>query len=472
MTTEISSLEYDSRQVRPHSIFFAISGYEQDGNAFVPQAVFNGASAIVSERPMPADFPAVWAQVPRIRQYMAELANHYYGHPSKQLRLAGVTGTNGKTTTCYLIHSILSASGRPALLLSTVETILADLRQSSSRTTPEAIEIQLLLSRALQKRCKTGVIEVSSHALALDRTYQCELEVGVFTNLSQDHLDFHGSLEDYLSMKARLFDPGRNPGIRCAVLNGDDSRVSGLPLASSVRRMTFGCSPSHDVFPRHVETGMEGTRALVSVGGESLSIESPLAGEHNLYNLMSAVAASTYLELPKEQIQEGIASLTAVPGRFERVLLEEAPFAAFVDYAHTPDALLNVLRLARGICQGRLICLFGCGGDRDRGKRPRMGRIAAANADIVILTSDNPRSEDPQAILQQIEMGIPAGTGTVESILDRREAIERALRLAGSGDLVLIAGKGHETYQEVKGSRLPFDDVLTTQEIYDHGLPG
>ena len=467
MRIDVSSLEYDSRRVGSDSVFFAIDGHQLDGHQFIPQALFNGAAAIVSERPVPADFPGVWLEVPKVRRYMAQMANHYYGYPSHDLQLAGVTGTNGKTTTAYLIHSVLQTRG-PSLLVGTIRTMVGERVEESIRTTPEATEIQKILASAVEQKCGSGVIEVSSHALALDRAFQCSFDVGVFTNLTQDHLDFHESLDQYFAAKRQLFDLSYNPGLRVAVLNGDDPMVAKCPLPESVRRVSFGMSKQHEVHPLAVKTGVEGTELDLNVEGRRLEISSALAGEHNVYNLMAAVGACAHLGFQDQEIISGIARLERVPGRFERVSID-APFSVFVDYAHTPDALANALSLARDLCRRRLICVFGCGGDRDRTKRPRMGRVASEQADLVVLTSDNPRSEDPEEIIRQIELGVDQ-TSWCESITDRRRAMERVFALARPGDLILIAGKGHETCQENGDEKIDFDDVRVAGEIYDHGL--
>ena len=467
LKTEISSLEYDSREIVKDSIFFAIEGKILDGHLFIPQALRNGAVAIVSERPAPADFVQSWLQVGAVRPYMAQTAGYYFGHPSKQLQLAAVTGTNGKTTTASLIHSILRMAG-PSVLISTNRTIAGKENLNSIRTTPEAIRIQEILHRSVEVKCESGVIEVSSHALALDRVYGCRFRVGVFTNLSQDHLDFHGTFENYLASKYRLFDLSYNPSLRVAILNGDDAKVIACPLDDSIRLVTFGMSDQNDVYPLKENSGLQGTDLLLSVMGRQVKISSFLLGRHNIYNLMAAVAACSYMEFPDHQIQAGISALKSVRGRFERVLFD-APFSVFVDYAHTPDALSNLLKLARNVCKGRLILVFGCGGDRDKTKRPEMGRIASELADIVVITSDNPRFESPQEIINQVELGIVSHC-SFASILDRREAIQQSFQQARPGDVVLIAGKGHEEYQEINGRRIKFDDARVAVETYDRIL--
>ncbi len=467
MKTEVSSLEYDSRETGPNSIFFAIEGHDLDGHQFIPQALFKGAAAIISEREAPPDFSGTWLQVETIRRYMAEMAGHFFGHPSERLQLVGVTGTNGKTTTASLIHSVLSRAG-PAALLGTVETIVGNDVMESIRTTPEAAEIQKLLARALEQECRAGVVEVSSHALALDRVYGCRFEVGVFTNLTRDHLDFHDTFENYLASKRRLFDLSYTPALRVAILNGDDASVAACPLNASVRAVTFGMSDRHDVYPLSVNTGLDGTDVLLSVEGRQVRLSTSLAGDHNVYNLMAAVSACSHLGFPDHQIAAGVRALERVRGRFEKVPLD-APFTVFVDYAHTPDALASALGLARGLSRGRVISVFGCGGDRDRTKRPQMGRIASELADILVLTSDNPRSESPREIIRQIELGIGPDV-SFESVTDRREAISHAFQLAGPGDIVLITGKGHERYQEAAGGKIEFNDAQVAAEIYDHSL--
>ena len=467
MRTEVSSLAFDSRQVRADSIFFAVDGMELDGHEFIPEAILNGAAAVVSERPSPKDFSKVWVRVPEIRRSMAEISRHYYGNPSSRIRLIGITGTNGKTTTAYLIHSILSKK-TPSLLMGTIETYCGSRRLPAIRTTPEASEIQRLVSMAVKEGCQTGVVEVSSHALALERTYGCEFEVGVFTNLSQDHLDFHGTMQDYLQAKQRLFELAYNPGLKIAILNGDDPCADRLQVDPSIALVTFGFEPSNDVYPITVETGIDGIKMDLELSEEKISLESRLVGQHNVYNIIAAVTACHALGVSQDLIREGVADLKSVPGRFERVD-GGSPFSVFVDFAHTPDGLENVLRLARQMSGGRVICVFGCGGDRDISKRPKMGGVAAKLTDALILTSDNPRSESPQEIIRQIEIGIPEGA-VYQVIEDRRSAIEMSFRIAKPGDLVLIAGKGHEIYQEFRQHQIEFSDVVVAKELHDRNF--
>jgi UDP-N-acetylmuramoyl-L-alanyl-D-glutamate--2,6-diaminopimelate ligase len=464
MDPQIRSLDYDSRRVRKGSLFFAFKGEQTDGHLYIDQAIQKGAVAVVSSRAAPDGVPVAWVQVEATRPNMGILAAQFYRHPSRRLQLVGITGTNGKTTTAFLTHSILERQS-PALLMGTIKAKIGEWESESERTTPEAVDIQEILDRALKSGCTAGVMEVSSHALFFHRVYQCSFSVAVFTNLSQDHMDFHESLEEYFQAKCLLFQEHYNPGLRYAVINGDDPFAQRIELAPSVQRVTFGFSESNDVYPVFHETSLEGTRVDLKWFDRSLSLSSPLAGEHNLYNIMSAAIAASLVGVSDEQIGEGMEQMGQVPGRFERVDTKRRS-TVIVDYAHTPHALENVLRLCRQLAPRRVICVFGCGGDRDRGKRPLMGAIAAYNADQVIVTSDNPRFEDPARIAQEIQEGIPEEATHCEVILDRREAIAAALEEAGEKDIVLLAGKGHEVHQHVQGKTIPFDDREVVKEIH------
>ncbi len=459
---EILDLHYDSRRVGPGSLFFALEGEHSDGHDFVGQALAGGAAAVASRRPAPQPPPCPWVQAAEIRPYLALAAHEFFEQPSRELELIGVTGTNGKTTTTYLIHSILGLE-EPSLLMGTVQTVVGAQRWDSERTTPEAADLQRILRRAVEAGCRRGTLEVSSHALAFHRAYLCAFPVAVFTNFSQDHLDFHGSMEAYFEAKSLLFSHGYNPALRVAVLNGDDAACARLPLPETVRVRRFSLQPGADAFPRRLEADLDGVRMEVELHGERLELASPLVGRHNAENVLAAVLACRQLGVPAQQLARGVSELAAVPGRFERVQLP-VPLHVFVDYAHTPHALENVLRLCRQVAGGRVICVFGCGGDRDRSKRPLMGRVAAELADLSIVTSDNPRSEPPEAIVREIRDGMPAAADA-RSVVDRREAIALALHEAAEGDLVLIAGKGHETYQQIGGRTLPFDDRRVAREV-------
>lgn len=450
------TLEYDSRRVEPGSAFFAIPGFKMDGYDFVGEAVARGAGVIVSQRPAPPSVSIPWIQVPEIRLFLAGAAARHQGDPSRRMQLVGITGTNGKTTTAYLIHSILRLRG-PALLMGTVETIIGERRLASELTTPESVDIQLRLREAVDAGCRFGAMEVSSHAIELHRVFACAFPVAVFTNLTREHLDFHRSMEDYFAAKAKLFDRAYNPALECAVVNRDDEFGRRLQLSNNVRRIYFGFAPDADIRPIEHRTSMEGTRMRVSLFDESVEVRSSLIGRHNLYNLLAAAAACHALGFSTSEIARGLASAPQVSGRFEKIDVP-APFSVVIDYAHTPDALRNVLQVARSVTQGRLICLFGAGGDRDRSKRPEMGRVAAEHADRLIVTSDNPRTEDPERIIQDIVAGIPGGSAPFVAVVDRVEAIRHALATAEPGDLVLLAGKGHETYQDVRGRKIRMDE--------------
>ena len=460
---EIGALEYDSRRVVNDSLFFAIKGLVTDGHMHLDQALQKGAVAVVSEREKPKGFPLAWIRVSAIRPFMACVANAFNDQPSERLQLVGITGTNGKTTTAFLIHAMMEQEA-PGLLLGTIHASLHSKNWETERTTPEAIDVQRILSEALQEGCRWGAVEVSSHALAFHRVYKCCFPVGVLTNLSQDHLDFHQTLEEYFQAKHLLFRHSYNPGLRSAVLNQDDCYARRIEPPPGTRVVTFGLDRNADVFPLAQQTSVDATEVELSFFDRRLSLRSSLLGEHNLYNLMSAAAACHLIGVSDDHIRQGVASLKRVPGRFERVGVNR-DYTVLVDFAHTPIALKKVLDFCRQLTQKRVLCVFGCGGNRDRGKRPQMGAIAVEGADWVFITSDNPRSEDPGEIIREICSGIPESSTNYETLADRRGAIERALDAANPGDIVLLAGKGHETYQEIQGEKIPFDDRQVVREL-------
>ncbi len=466
MNPEIRSLDYDSRRVKEGALFFAVEGARTDGHLYIDEALGRGAVAVASQREAPpgAATTVPWIQVEAVRPFMASLADRFYQQPSRRLQLVGITGTNGKTTTAFLVHSILEQQG-PALLMGTVKTKVGKRQVESKRTTPEAVDIQETLAQAVQSGCAAGALEVSSHALFFHRVYQCRFPVALFTNLSHDHLDFHGSLERYFQVKCLLFQTDYNPGLKYAVLNADDPFTARIQLSPGTQSVTFGFSENSDVYPVDHKISLERTEVDLQFFDRRLSLSSPLAGEHNLYNIMSAATAASLLGVADEQICEGVARLDRVPGRFEKVEIGR-PFTVIVDYAHTPHALENVLMLCRRVSKGRILCVFGCGGDRDRTKRALMGAIAVRHSDLALITSDNPRNEDPERIVAEIRAGIPAEASHYEVIVDRREAISKALKLARRGDLVLVAGRGHEPYQEIQGEEIRFDDREVIKEIH------
>jgi UDP-N-acetylmuramoyl-L-alanyl-D-glutamate--2,6-diaminopimelate ligase len=426
---EISDLAYDARAVVPGALFFCVPGARFDGHEFAADAVARGASALVVERPLELHVPQL--VVEDARKAMAVAADEFFGRPSEQLELAGVTGTNGKTTITYLLYSILAAAGRKPGLVGNVEIRVGEEQRAPVRTTPEAIDLQRILREMLDAGNRSCALEATSHGSELHRLDRVRFDVLVFTNLSQDHLDFHGTMEHYFDAKRRLF----TPAVR-AVVNVDDAY--GRRLASELGDVTtFGFAADADVQPDAL-AGMD----------------VKLRGRFNLLNALGALAAARELRIDESAIADGIGAVRAVPGRMEEID-EGQPFVVLVDYAHTPDALENVLRTAREFAEARVICVFGAGGDRDREKRPRMGEVASRLADVVIVTSDNPRSEQPDAIVSEIVAG---ASGDVAILVDRRAAIEAAVGWARAGDVVVIAGKGHEQGQEARGATTPFDD--------------
>jgi UDP-N-acetylmuramoyl-L-alanyl-D-glutamate--2,6-diaminopimelate ligase len=456
----IGRLAYDNRLVTPGSLFFCVPGYTRDGHDFAPDAVARGATALVVDRALDLSVPQLL--VDSVREAMAPAAGAFYGDPTAELAIVGVTGTNGKTTTAFLVRELLDAGGHQTGLLGTVRSIVAGVEHAVQRTTPEAIDLQRTFREMVDGRDEACVMEVSSHALILHRADAIHFDVAIFTNLTQDHLDFHPTMEDYFQAKRLLFVAGEGrhvPGT--AVINVDDPY--GARLAAELDDPTTFALHSEATYRAHdVDTGFDGTYFGVETPDGPLEVRSPLRGEFNVYNALGALAAARTLGVPAETCVAALANAGQVPGRFETVD-EGQPFAVLVDYAHTPDSLENVLRAARGLTQHRLRVVFGCGGDRDRGKRPLMGEIARRLADDVIVTSDNPRSEDPDAIIAEVLEG---SGHDVAHDPDREAAIARALSEAQPGDVVVIAGKGHEQGQEfADGHKIPFDDGAVARAI-------
>jgi len=452
---EITGLAYDNRSVASGTLFFCVPGFSRDGHDFAADALARGAAALVVERPLALD-GAPEIVVPSVRAAMAPAAARFHGDPTARLRVVGVTGTNGKTTTAFLVRELLEASGLRCGLLGTVKSVIGGVEHEVVRTTPEAIELQREFAAMLAAGDQACAMEVSSHALALRRADAIHFAAVVFTNLTQDHLDFHPTMEDYFLAKRRLFE--LDPAV--AIVNVDDSYGARL-AADFPAALTFALDREADYRATDVRTGFGGSRFTARTPDGELELATPLPGRFNVANALGALAAARALGVDPATAAAALARAGQVPGRFEPVD-EGQDFAVLVDYAHTPDSLENVLRAARELTAGRLVCVFGCGGDRDRGKRPLMGEIAARLADRVIVTSDNPRSEDPQAIVAEIVAG--AGPD-VEVVVDRREAIGRAIAGARGGDVVVIAGKGHEQGQELAGGRtVPFDDLTVARE--------
>jgi UDP-N-acetylmuramoyl-L-alanyl-D-glutamate--2,6-diaminopimelate ligase len=476
---EVTGLAYDSREVAPGDLFFCVSGFQSDGHRFAPEAVRAGAAALVLERPLSLGVPEVL--VASARAAMAPAAARFYGEPARRLRVVGVTGTNGKTTTAYLVRALLEAGGEQCGLLGTVKSVIGGEERQVARTTPEAIDLQEDLRAMLDGGDVACAIEVSSHALELGRVDAIAFAAAIFTNLTQDHLDFHADMEEYFQAKRRLF-VSREPPVVSVLNVGDDY---GRRLAAEVQgALTFAVGEPADYTATDVRCGFDGCRFTLRTPAGTRELALPMPGRFNVANALSALAAAHALGVDLDVLVAALERGVHVPGRFEPVE-EGQEFAVLVDYAHTPDSLENVLRAARELAEsgedGRVLCVFGAGGDRDRGKRPLMGEIAARLSDVAIVTSDNPRSEDPEQIIQEILGGVVggggeagaspgagsparAGTAEVRSNSDRRAAIEQAIASARRGDVVVIAGKGHEQGQEfADGHKLPFDDAAVAR---------
>jgi len=459
---EVTGLAYDSRRSAPGTLFFCVPGHTSDGHEFAPLAVQAGAEAVVVERPLELEPYVVQARVADARAAMAHAAVRFNDDPTAELRVAGVTGTNGKTTTAFLVRHLLEEQGVQTGLLGTVKRVVGGAAEEVERTTPEAIDLQATFRRMLDYGDLACAMEVSSHALALRRTLGIRFAVATFTNLTQDHLDFHADMEDYFQVKRRLL-VGDDAERR--VVNVDDAY--GERLVAEVDCVTFSATgdPRADYRAIDLSFDASGSSFRCAGPGGEVEVDSPLPGRFNVENALAAIATAGELGIALEDAARALASAERVPGRFEPVD-EGQPFAVLVDYAHTPDSLENVLAAARQVTDGRLIAVFGCGGDRDRDKRPLMGEIGARDADACIVTSDNPRSEDPQAIIDEIVAGVPSGRRSELAVEpDRRAAIARALGLGREGDTVVIAGKGHEQGQELAGGRkVPFDDREVARE--------
>lgn len=463
----VGGIACDSRRVKPHDLFVCVRGFKSDGAAFLPDAAARGAAAALVEADSdlpPVALPAL--VVPSARAAMARAATALHGYPSRRLALVGVTGTNGKTTTTYLLESIARAAGYRTAVLGTIGCRIGDETLEAAHTTPEAPDLQALLARMVGAGVQVASMEVSSHALTLDRSLGCEFDAGVFTNLTQDHLDFHDNLAAYFESKARLFAeyPLQSEKPFTAVINADDPYGERLAGLTSGRTLSYGTG--HGAALRAGEVSAEPARLeyTLTAEGARRRVRLPIGGLFNVYNSLAALGAARALGIDWEPVLAGLAGAAGVPGRFEPVD-EGQPFSVVVDYAHTPDGLENVLASARALSPRRLLAVYGCGGDRDRTKRPLMGEIGARLADQVFLTSDNPRSEEPAAILRDILAGVPPGqVGRVTVEPDRRSAIFAAVAAAGAGDIVVIAGKGHETYQIFPTGTVHFDDRETARD--------
>jgi UDP-N-acetylmuramoyl-L-alanyl-D-glutamate--2,6-diaminopimelate ligase len=467
---DVCGITYDSRRVAPGMVFVAVPGAHVDGHDYVNSAIDRGAVAIICERNGFASPKATRVLVPDAREALARIAAAFYQHPSTQLQVIGVTGTNGKTTVAFMVKELLEAAGIKTGLMGTVRYEIGDRVIPAQRTTPEALELQQMMAQMVSSGCKACVMEVSSHALDQQRVNGIEFDVAIFTNLTQDHLDYHGTMENYLAAKRKLFTRTASGSKKAAVvINIDDAGGVTLARDSDVEvKLTYGIRNAASLRATRIQLGADASRFVLEGPGNSFECKLPLIGRHNIYNALAAAGAGFALNLHTTKIQSALNRLEPVPGRLERVSLGQ-PFGVFVDYAHTDDALLNVLATLREITPGRLLLLFGCGGNRDAGKRPKMGQAAAQHADYTMITSDNPRRESPVAIAAQIEQGYRVVKTTDYSVcLDRRRAIGQIISMAKPGDTVLIAGKGHETYQEFEDTIVPFDDRVYAREALEN----
>ncbi|HZS53372.1 MAG TPA: UDP-N-acetylmuramoyl-L-alanyl-D-glutamate--2,6-diaminopimelate ligase [Bryobacteraceae bacterium] len=471
---DVRGLAYDSRKVETGFLFFAFAGAKTDGAQFANAALKKGALAVLSDRPAPGGFGGMWLQVAHGRQSLATASKNFFNRPDERLALIAVTGTNGKTTSSLLIDSMLRAAGKTTALIGTIEYHLAGRVLPAVNTTPESLDLFRMFSELEQMGGTHVTLEASSHALDLGRIFAMQFHTAAYTNFTRDHLDYHQTMEAYFAAKQLLFTPRSGPPPRFAVLNADDESIRKVRTAPETQVFWYGIHqepPVHQgtfsqvwVRAEDIDSSFSGLRFTVSSGDRHFRVESPLVGHINVYNILLACSAALTLGLTEEQIRKGLSELKSVPGRFERVE-EGQPFMVVVDYAHTDDALRNVISVARAMKPKRVITLFGCGGDRDRSKRPLMGMAAAELSDYVVLTSDNPRSEDPLAIMNDAMVGLSRFDTPHKVEPDRERAIRTAIETAGPGDVVILAGKGHETYQVLRDGPIPFDDREVARRV-------
>jgi UDP-N-acetylmuramoyl-L-alanyl-D-glutamate--2,6-diaminopimelate ligase len=475
LEADVQGLAYDSRKVEPGYLFFAFQGAKVDGAQFTNLAVRNGALAVISDRPSPGGFNGTWLQAAHGREALAFASRNFYEKPDQRLALTAVTGTNGKTTTTSLIDAMLRAAGKVTALIGTIEYHLAGRVLPAVNTTPESLDLFRMFHDLEQLGGTHATLEASSHALQLGRIYAMQFHTAGFTNFTRDHLDYHHTMEAYFAAKQLLFKPRSGPPPRFAVLNADDEWGARLELSPETRVFWYstkqeqgGSTASGEmgswIRAVDVESSFDGLRFTVEAGEKRFRVESRLVGHINVYNILLACGVALTHGLSEYEIEKGLADLQSVPGRFERVE-EGQPFMVVVDYAHTDDALRNVIVAARGMRPKRVITLFGCGGDRDRSKRPLMGMAAAELSDYVVLTSDNPRSEDPLAIMNDAIVGLKRYDTPHLAEPDRERAIKKAIETASAGDVVILAGKGHETYQVLKDGPVPFDDREVARRV-------
>lgn len=458
---QVSSVTHDSRQAGAGSLFVAVRGLSMDGHRFVADVMRRGAVGIISELDAPADFEGAWLKVENARSALAKAASVIYGNPSHELKLVGITGTNGKTTTTYLCFALAEANGEKAAMITTVEYKIGEKSEPAVRTTPEASDTNHFLREAVDEGCGMAVMETSSQAIDLRRCDWLKFQVAIFTNLTRDHLDYHLTMENYFDAKKKLFDGRLGEKPASSVINIDDkygARLAAELRANNQKVVTFAQNNPADLTAENISVSLiKGTSFLLKTPDGERQITSPLVGKPHVYNMLASTAAALELGYDLDSIQKGLETCVGAPGRFERVE-HEGDFAVVVDYAHSDDALLNTLKTARDLTKGRIITVFGCGGDRDKTKRAPMGEVAGRHSDLVIVTSDNPRTENPLQIIEEIKVGLKNTNSPYLAVSDRRDAIYQAIARAKPNDVVLIAGKGHETYQIVGNDKFHFDD--------------
>jgi UDP-N-acetylmuramoyl-L-alanyl-D-glutamate--2,6-diaminopimelate ligase/murE/murF fusion protein len=467
----IAYVTFDSRKVKPGTLFICLPGAKVDGHDFIKDAHRDGAVAVLIQKTIALPDGMIAIKVPDTRLAMCSIVPYFFDYPSRKLRMIGITGTNGKTTTTYLIQSILKEAGYKIGVIGTIQTMIGEKVLPMKNTTPDVVDLQEILAKMVSNGIEYVVMEVSSHALALNRVAGCEFDVGIFTNLTQDHLDFHHDFVNYLAAKAKLFEMlGSSTAVKqgkTAIVNIDDEASEKIIKSTACQVISYSINKDSDLQAQHTDVHSGGTSFTVTGSFGEMPLNLKITGLFNVYNVLAAIGAAKAENIDFTIIKSALEKFQSVPGRFELVD-EGQPFSIIVDYAHTPDGLENILKTARQIAKQRIIVVFGCGGDRDRTKRPIMGKLAAEYGDVVIATSDNPRSEDPAAILEEVEAGILKGLTTekdYEKIVDRRQAITRALKLAKPEDVVIIAGKGHENYQILKEGTISFDDREVAREI-------
>lgn len=457
---DICDIEYDSRKTKPGELFCCMVGFTHDGHDFAQEAVNGGAAALLVERKL--DIPVPQIIVKNARQAMAEVAAKFYGYPSRSMKMVGVTGTNGKTTTTYMVKSIAETMGKKVGLIGTIFNLIGNERIPTDRTTPESAELQRILAKMRDEGVEVVVMEVSSHSLDQLRVHGITFDVAAFTNLTQDHLDFHKTFENYLAAKKKLFSQCRS-----ACANADDASTPKILKGTTYKKLLFGIRESADISSSEIEITTRGVQFDMHTPQGNVRINMKIPGLFSVFNAMCATSVALLLDYPLEKIKQGLEAMTSVSGRLEPLDTKGRAFSVLLDYAHTPDALENVLKTIRGFATGRVVTLFGCGGDRDRAKRPIMGEIAGRFSDYLIVTTDNPRSEDPMTIIAAIEEGVRKTGCDYTVIANRRKAISYALEHAHKDDVILLAGKGHETYQEINGVKNHFDEKEIVAEILD-----